>query len=243
MANWLNASMHVCMIESEEGKAFANSSNLVTPAKQIVEDIIDNVVVQGELINLGLSFNEFGEQDSLKDVFSKSSINESLSILGYNKSQRHKDVLKKLIKDDLGSPLLLIPMGKEINNFHKMVVPFEPEFVTKRKLADLKWVSDQLGVAIDFVHFKREKDQEELISLSEIYEIINYWIEDLDFTSKINFKFPKGDALNSGLENYLHGQENYLLCVIDKHIKNSISISSNPTDECLMDIKEPVVIL
>ena len=169
-------------------------------------------------------------------------MDESLSILGYNKSTKHKAVLKRLLKTDLGNPLMLIPMGREVKNFHKIIVPFEPEYVTKKKLSNLKWYADQLGVMIDFVHFKQKGERAEMLALREIYETIFYWVDDLEFSSEVKFRFPISDNLNTGLEEYLAGQENYLLCVIDNEVKKAISTTSS-NKECLMDIKEPVVIL
>jgi len=248
LANWLNASMHVCMLETKEQKEFVasvygkgeNRSHLINRGQ--VEDIINDVKVKGELFNVNYSIDHFDENDSFNEIFSEISIDESLSILGYNKSSKHKAVLKRLLKTDLGNPLMLIPMGKEVKNFHKIIVPFEPEYVTKKKLSNLKWYADQLGVMVDFVHFKQKAERAEMLALREIYETIFYWVDDLEFSSEVKFRFPISDDLNAGLEEYLAEQENYLLCVIDNEVKKAISTNASNT-ECLMDIKEPVVIL
>lgn len=242
MANWLNASMHVCMLESFERKSLEKGNSNSNTSRSFVEDIINDISVKGELINLGVSFDQFDEKQSIKEVFGELSLNESLSILGYNKSPKHKEVLKKLIKNDLGNPLLLVPMGKELENFHKIIVPFDPEYVTKKKLSSLKWISDQLGLMIEFVHFK-QNDTPLPIEIREICEVINYWIEDLGFNANIQFDFPYSMNLNEGLKTYLAGRNNYLLCIIDKKTKSSISLASSLNEECLMDIKEPVVVL
>lgn len=248
MANWLNASMHICMLESKEQKEFLNDVYGVEKNKSHVinrnqiEDIINDVQVKGELIDLGFSIDHFDEGDSVKEIFSELSLDESLSVLGYNKSAKHKEVLKKLLKFDLGNPLMLIPMGETIKNFHRIVVPFEPEFVTKRKLQNLKWYADQLGVMVDFIHFKKKGESREMTRYNDIYETIFSWVDELNFTSEVKFRFPIADNLNIGLTEYLKDQENYLLCVIDSHIRGNISTSKS-NKECLMDIKETVVIL
>lgn len=248
MANWLNASMHICMLETREQKEYlnalygSNADRTKVITRNQIEDIINDVQVKGELIDLGFSMDHFAEEDSINEIFNELTIDESLSILGYNKSTKHKQVLKKLLKTDLGNPLLLVPMGTQLSSFHKIIVPFEPEFVTKKKLANLKWYADQLGVMIDFVHFKKKGEGNEIIKLREIYEMIFYWIDDLEFSSEVKFRFPIADNLNAGLQDYLKDQSNYLLCVIDNEIKKTIS-TANTNKECLMDIKEPVVIL
>lgn len=247
MANWLNASMYICMLESKEQKEYINSVYGIEENKapiinrNQVEDIIDNVRLKGELIDLGYSIDHFDENDSINDIFAEISIDESFSILGYNKSSKHKTVLKKLLKQDLGNPLMLMPMGKEIKNFHRIIVPFEPEYVTKKKLISLKWYADQLGVMVDFVHFKEKSEVSEIIRMREIYEVIFSWVDDLEFSSEVQFMFPFAENLNAGLEEYLANQDNYLVCIIDNEVKKSIS-TNNTNKECLTDIKEPLVI-
>tara|TARA_B110000211_G_C14018023_1_gene526250 strand:+ start:565 stop:1395 length:831 start_codon:yes stop_codon:yes gene_type:complete len=248
MANWLNASMHVCMLETKEQKAYLNEiygidknrSHIIN--RDQVEEIIKKVQKSNGLLDLGFSIEHFDEEDSIERVFKELSIDESLSVLGYNKSTKHKEVLKKLLKVDFDNPLLLVPMGKTLKTFHKIIVPFEPEFVTKRKLEKLKWYTEQLGVMIDFVHFKKKGESREMGRYNHLYETIFSWVDELKFNSEVKFRFPKSDNLNSGLTEYIKDKDNYLLCVIDSHIRASLSTSKN-NKECLMDIKEPVVIL
>lgn len=248
MANWLNASLHICMLESSERTEFINSvygneenkSHFIN--RKQVEDIINHVKVKDELNVFGYSIDHFDENDPVKKIFEEISIDESFSILGYNKSSKHKLVLKNILDSDLGNPLMLVPMGKEIHGFHKIVVPFNPQYVTKKKLTSLKWYADQLGVMIDFVHFNQEKEANEMIKINKICEVMFSWIEDLGFSSKINFRFLNADNLNIGLQDYLKTQNNYFLCIIDNDTKRSIS-TNKINKECLTDIKEVVVIL
>lgn len=248
LANWLNASMNICMLETKEQGEFIKAvygDEKEGPRKarrNQIDGIINDVKVKGELIDFGYSVDHFDENDSIKEIFGQLTIDESLSILGYNKSLKHKQVLKKLLNEDLGNPLMLIPMDKQVKTFHRLIVPFEPEYVTKRKLSQLKWYTEQLGVMIDFVHFKSHQTTEEKMKLREIYEVIYYWVEDLQFSNKVNFRFPTANNLNEGLIEYLKNEENYLLCVIDSEIKKAIS-TSHLNKTCLMDIKEPLVII
>lgn len=246
MANWLNASMHVCMLESQEQREFSRgvygpdstSAHLIT--RNQIEGIINEVKVKGELMDLGLSIRHFDEEESIKNIFQEITLAESFAILGYNKSTRHKEVLKRLLKFDLGNPLMLVPMGKDLSTFHKMVVPFQPQFVTKKKLANLKWYADQLGVMIEFVHFKQSGEDND--NLTNLLETIFTWIKELDFYNSIQFKSVVSTGVKEGLNKYLEGEENYLVCIIDNAIRSLISTSST-NKECLMDIKETVVIL
>lgn len=248
MANWLNASMHICMLETQEKKEFVSSvfgdgeMNSQFINKNEIEGIINDVVVKGELVNFGYSLNHFEENDSIKNIFGQLTLDESFSILGYNKSIKHKQVLKKLLKEELGNPLMLVPMDKELKNFHRLVIPFEPEYVTKKKLIQLKWYADQFGVMVDFVHFQKPTDSFDKEQLKDIYNMIYAWVDELKFSSTVSFRFPNAKNLNEGLVDYLKDLENYIVCVIDNEIKKSISTSIS-NRACLMDIKEPVVII
>lgn len=247
LSNWLNAPMHVCMLESQEQKQFVrqvygqDDDKSHTINKNQIESIINGVRNKGGLFDLGFSMEHFDEDDSVNDIFKELSLDESLSVLGYNKSEKHKDVLKKLLKYDLGNPLMLVPMGESLKNFHRIIVPFQPEYVTKSKLKKLKWYADQLGVMVDFVHFDESIDKSKKAK-EQLYDTIYSWVNELKFNSEVKFRFPIADNLNLGLKDYLRDQENYLLCIIDSHIKGRIS-TSKQNSECLMDIKETVVIL
>lgn len=248
MSNWLNASMHVCMIETKEQKEFykecygseEHKTHLIS--RLHIEEIMQNVQNRSQLLNNGYSIDHFDEKVEVKEFFKELTLDECFSVLGYNKSSKHKEVLKKLLQTDLENPLMLVPMGKIVKNYHRIVVPFEPLFVTKKKLKQLKWYADQLGVMVDFVHFKKKGERKEMMRLNHVYETIFSWVDELNFSGKVKFRFPISDKLNEGLKEYLRGQQNYLLCVIDDHIKSYISTSST-NEECLMDIKEPVVII
>ena len=248
LAEWFNASMHICMLETNELKDFYSSmgDGFQSKAQEInrnqIQDIIDNVKVKGDLLNLDYSLNYYPEDESFKKIFSELSLDESLSILGYNKSEKHKEVLKKLLDYDLGSPLMLIPMNKEMELFHKLIVPFEPDYVTKEKLSKLKWYTDQLGVMVDFVHFKKKSNKEDLVKLKLTYDNLFKWVDELGFASTVNFRIPSVNKLHEGLSDFLRGQENYILCVLDDEIKKSISTSVG-NSKCIMDIKETLVII
>lgn len=248
LAEWFNASMHICMLETNEQKEFysALGGEFGKKAHDLnrnqIQDIIDNVKVKGDLLDLGYSMNHFHEDESIQKIFSELSVDESLSILGYNKSEKHKQVLKKLLDFDLGSPLMLIPMNKEMELFHKLIVPFEPEYVTKEKLAKLKWYTDQLGVMVDFVHFKKKSKKEDLVKLKLTYDNLFKWIDELKFSSAVNFRIPSVNKLHEGLSEFLKDQKNYILCVLDDEIKKFISTSSG-NSKCIMDIKETLVII
>lgn len=243
MSNCFNASLRVCILESEENKAFNRNEWIGVSSKTFVENLINDVSANRQLVKLGVSFDEFSENQPLKDVFSGLSLNETLSILGYNKSFRHKEVLKRLIKEEIGYPLMLIPNGKDVKSFHKIVVPVEPGFVTKKKLLGLKWIVDQLGVMVDFVHVKKQNYSFEFKGLDDVFDLVRNWVEDLGFCSKVKFEYITGEGLNDALKNYIKNQKSCFICIIDRQIKNTISLSSANNEECLMDIKEPVVIL
>jgi hypothetical protein len=243
MANCFNASIHVCILESEENKMFNQNQWIGVSSKKFVENLIDDASENRQLLKLGLSFDEFSENKPLKDIFNGLLLNESVTMLGYNKSFRHKEVLNRLIKEELGSPLMLIPNGKDVKSFHKIVVPFEPEFVTKKKLLGLKWIVDQLGVMVDFVHVKKQNYSHQVEGLDDVFELVKNWVEDLGFCSKITFKCITGENFHSALGNYIKKQKNCFICIVDRQIKNTISLSFSNNEECLMDIKEPVVIL
>ena len=76
-----------------------------------------------------------------------------------------------------------------------------------------------------------------------VYKTIQNWVDDLNFCSKVTFQYITAINLNTGLKDYVKNQESYFICIIDREIKKSISTSFIPNEECLMDIKEPVVIL
>ena len=101
MTNWLNASMHVCMLESFETKSLKSHLSQEKSAKNFVEEIINDVLKKEELFNHGVSYDYFDENQPIRDIFNKLSADESLSVLGYNKSTKHKEVLKKILTEDL----------------------------------------------------------------------------------------------------------------------------------------------
>lgn len=248
LANILKASLHVSMLHTKEQKEFYETiygSDFIESQginENQISNILSEVKKRGGLLDFGFSIEHFNEEDSIRQIFGKLSPEESLSVLGYNKSPKHQKILKKLLKHDLGNPIMLIPIGKKVESFHKLIVPFDPEFITKRKLINLKWYADQFGVMIDFVHFKKTFEEAEKNQLKEVYDMIFDWINTIGFSNIVHFRFPISNSLNEGLKDYLKDQSNYLLCILDNQIKKSICTSSS-SNECLTDIKEAVVIL
>lgn len=211
LSNWLNADVQFSLISQ-------NDAVKLNEQEKQLESLIKSISIGNELLAPKMRFSAIKNTDDFSGGFDHEVCSESLSLMGFNNSGPHRKLLTAVLKHKRNHPLLLLPRGQVFANIHQLILPFSPEYLTKRSLKQIHWVCEHFGMqlVLAVAHDSNTAHEAEIIAL------IKQWIAELDFTTKVKFKMlPIPNALK-GVKMFFGTNNNCLLALADKKVKSQV---------------------